>query len=318
MYKVSVIIPVFNSENYLKKCLDSIINQTLNDIEIILIDDGSKDYSLKIIKEYSSKHSNIKYESKKNEGQAIARNLGIEMATGEFLCFVDSDDYIDSTMLEKLYNNALKNSSDIVLCDYIEEYKNKTISKKSLFINTDNICKNYIVSVAGPCSKIIKTQIFKQKNIKFLENNIYEDLAVIPTLALYTKKISYCEEVLYHYVIRKNSTMQQTTYNKKLESIFSVMDFLYNKFSETNYNEELEFLYINHLLYAGCGRFLKFKNTNNMILKIQNIINLNFPNWKENKYFKNQNKFYRLTCNIFIRNKFFEILLYKILRKIKK
>lgn len=231
MYKVSVIVPIFNSENYLEKCLDSILSQTLNDIEIILIDDGSTDASLQIIKQYAKKYNNIKYKTKKNEGQAIARNLGIEMATGEFISFVDSDDYIENTMMEKLYKNVLENNSDIVICDYIEEYPNKKIEKKSLFINAENLDKSYILSVAGPCSKIIRTEIFKKNNIKFLENNIYEDLAIIPTLALYTEKISYCEEVLYHYVIRNNSTMQQTDYNKKLESIFNVMNFLYEQFN---------------------------------------------------------------------------------------
>lgn len=231
MYKISVIIPIFNSEIYLKKCLDSVLNQTLNDIEIILIDDGSSDSSLQIIKQYAEKYNNIKYRTKINEGQAIARNLGIEMATGEFISFVDSDDYIENTMFEKLYNIAIKNNSDIVICDYIEEYSNKKIEKKSLFINTDSLSKSYILSVAGPCSKIIKTDLFKNNNIKFLENNIYEDLAIIPSLALYAKNISYCEEILYHYIIRKNSTMQQTKYNNKLESIFNVMDFLYQQFN---------------------------------------------------------------------------------------
>jgi len=230
MYKISVIIPVFNSAKYLEKCLDSILNQTLIDIEIILIDDGSTDASLDIIKSYSEKYNNIKYKSKKNEGQAIARNLGIQMSTGEFICFVDSDDYIESTMLEKLYETAINNSSDIAICDYMEEYTNRTIEKKSLFVDAENIHKSYILSVAGPCSKIIKTDIFKQNDLKFLENNIYEDLAIIPTLALYTQKISYCKEFLYHYVIRNNSTMQQSKYNKKLESIFNVMTFLYEQF----------------------------------------------------------------------------------------
>lgn len=316
MNKISVIVPVFNSEKYLKNCLDSIVNQTLKDIEIILIDDGSTDNSLEIIKQYSSLYNNIKYCSKKNEGQAIARNLGINMATGEFIAFVDSDDYIETNMFETLYNNAILNESDIVVCDYVEEYKNKILNKKSLYIKADNLKMSYIVSVAGPCSKIIKTNILKENNLKFLENNIYEDLAIIPSLALYAGKITYCEEVFYHYVIRENSTMQQTNYNKKLESIFNVMDFLSNQFEGTNFSEELEFLYINHLLYAGCGRFLKYKNTQNMINKIIDIMNSKYPLWKKNKYFNSQSSIYKLTCKIFMRNKKFEIFLYKILRKI--
>lgn len=317
MYKISVIIPVFNSSIYLEKCLSSIINQTLKDIEVILIDDGSTDNSLDIIKDYATKYNNIKYKSKKNEGQAIARNLGIQMASGEFVTFVDSDDYIELNMLEKLYNIAKLEKSDIVVCDYVEEYNNKNIEKKSLYIEADNIKRSYVLCVAGPCSKIINSDIFKKNDIKFLEGNIYEDLAVIPTLALYSDKISYCNEILYHYVIRQNSTMNQTKYSKKLESIFNVMDVLYSSFKGKDYNEELEFLYINHLLYAGCGRFLKYKNTNNIILKIINTMNSKFPNWRRNKYFTGQSKIYKLTCKIFASNNHFGIALYKFLKILK-
>ncbi|MGN1301420.1 MAG: glycosyltransferase family 2 protein [Clostridia bacterium] len=318
MNKISIIVPIFNSEKYLKKCLDSIVNQTLKDIEIILIDDGSTDNSLEIVKQYSNLYNNIKYCSKKNEGQAVARNLGIEMASGEFIAFVDSDDYVELNMFESLYNNAVSSASDIVVCDYVEEYENKTINKKSLYIEADNLQKAYIVSVAGPCSKIIRADIFKQNNLKFLENNIYEDLAIIPSLALYSKKITYCEEIFYHYVIRENSTMQQINYNQKLESIFNVMDFLSKQFEDSNFSEELEFLYINHLLYAGCGRFLKYKNTQNMIIKIIDIMNSKYPLWKENKYLKNQSSIYKLTCKIFMRNNKFELFLYKILKKFRR
>mgnify|MGYP004621027173 FL=1 len=317
MYKISVIIPVFNSSLCLDHCLSTVINQTLEDIEIILIDDGSTDDSLNIIKDYAKKYNNIKYTSKRNEGQAIARNIGIQMASGEFITFIDSDDYVELNMLEELYNIAKLEKSDIVVCDYVEEYNNKNIEKKSLYIEADNIKRSYVLCVAGPCSKIINSDIFKKNDIKFLEGNIYEDLAIIPTLAFYSNKISYCNEILYHYVIRQNSTMNQTKYSKKLESIFNVMDTLYNSFKGKGYDNELEFLYINHLLYAGCGRFLKYKGTNNMILKIIDTMNSKFPNWMENKYFQIQSKIYQLTCKIFVSNNKLLITFYKLLKRLK-
>lgn len=317
MYKISVIIPVFNSSLCLDHCLSTVINQTLEDIEIILIDDGSTDDSLNIIKDYAKKYNNIKYTSKRNEGQAIARNIGIQMASGEFITFIDSDDYVELNMLEELYNIAKLEKSDIVVCDYVEEYNNKNIEKKSLYIEADNIKRSYVLCVAGPCSKIINSDIFKKNDIKFLEGNIYEDLAIIPTLAFYSNKISYCNEILYHYVIRQNSTMNQTKYSKKLESIFNVMDTLYNSFKGKGYDNELEFLYINHLLYAGCGRFLKYKGTNDMILKIIDTMNSKFPNWMENKYFQIQSKIYQLTCKIFVSNNKLLITFYKLLKRLK-
>lgn len=315
MYKVSVIIPVYNAEKYLVKCLNNIVAQSLEDIEIIIIDDGSTDNSLNIIKKYCSKYENIKYKSKTNEGQAIARNIGISMSTGEFITFVDSDDYIDKEMLEKMYNNAIENNSDIVVCDYVEEYERKKIYKKSLYVLDEDLKKSFIVSVAGPCSKIIKTETFKRNNLKFLENNIYEDLAVIPVLAIYAKKITYCEEPLYHYVIRKNSTMQQQSYSEKLESIFNVMQELTSKFKNTTYKEELEFLYINHLLYAGIGRFIKYSNTEKQIEKIRKTIKSKYPKWQQNKYYKQTGVIYKLTCRIFYNN---NKLLLKIYKKIRR
>ena len=113
MYKLSVIIPVYNVENYLRECLDSITSQTVKDIEIICIDDGSTDNSPKILKEYQKKDSRIKIITKENGGQASARNLGIKKAQGEYIAFIDSDDFIESEMLEKLYTKAKDNNLDI-------------------------------------------------------------------------------------------------------------------------------------------------------------------------------------------------------------
>ena len=111
--------------------------------------------------------------------------------------------------------------------------------------------------------------------------------------------------------------MNQTKYSKKLESIFNVMDTLYSSFKGKGYDNELEFLYINHLLYAGCGRFLKYKGTNNMILKIIDTMNSKFPNWMENKYFQMQSKIYQLTCKIFVSNNKLLITFYKLLKRLK-
>ena len=111
--KISVIVPIYNTEKYLEKCLDTLVNQTLEDIEIILINDGSPDNSEKIVEKYIDKYQDkIVYYKKENEGQGVARNYGIDIARGQFISFVDSDDYIDKTMFEKLYNKAIENKAD--------------------------------------------------------------------------------------------------------------------------------------------------------------------------------------------------------------
>ena len=122
MSKVSIIVPVYNVEKYLKRCIDSLINQTLKDIEIIVVDDGSTDNSGQIIKKYQEKNSNIKYYKKENGGLSDARNYGMKYAQSEYIAFLDSDDFVDKTMYEKMYNKAIEDNADYVECDFYWAY----------------------------------------------------------------------------------------------------------------------------------------------------------------------------------------------------
>lgn len=261
MEKVNIIVPIYNSEEYLSKCLDSIKNQTLKEIKAILVNDGSTDSSEKIIDEYIEKYPQIFIKiNKQNGGQGSARNLGIEKATGEYIVFIDSDDYLEENMLENMYSVAIKNNSDLVICDYYEiENQNKIVRKAINFID-DKIKTNYMLSNASPWNKLIKTTIFKENKIEFLEGHIYEDLATMPVLTNYLNNIVYLEEPLYNYIIRAGSTMRQKTYNKKLESIFVAIDHLENEYKKRNlsleYKDEIEYIYIEHLLYAASRTFL--------------------------------------------------------------
>ena len=121
-HKVSIIVPVYNVEKYLKRCINSLINQTLQDIEIIVVDDGSTDNSGQIIKEYQEKNSNIKYYKKENGGLSDARNYGMKYAPSEYIAFLDSDDFVDKTMYEKMYNKAIEENADYVECDFYWAY----------------------------------------------------------------------------------------------------------------------------------------------------------------------------------------------------
>ena len=263
MPKVSIIVPVYNSEKFLKKCIESMINQTYKDIEIIIIDDGSKDNSREIIQEYQNKDSRIKYLYQKNSGQAVARNNGIKVSIGEFISFLDSDDYIDTEMIEKLYNKAIKENTDIVVCDALKVYDDRPSEiLKGLKFEISDIKKKYIISSAGPWGKLIKKNTITENNLFFKENIIYEDFAVVPAYALFAKKISYIEEPLYLYYQRVGSTMNQESYNKKFEDIFVAYDNLTNIFKDAkqydDYIEEFKYLYLEHLLRGASFRFLKY------------------------------------------------------------
>lgn len=221
-------------------------------------------------------------------------------------------------MLKKMFEQAQKNNSDLVICDYYEVYNTHKEEKKALndFSANNNI--NYMLSNPSPWNKLIKTSILQQNNIKFLENHIYEDLATMPILAGYVKNISYVEEPLYNYIIRSGSTMRLPTYNKKLESIFVAINHLEKEFSNrkliNKHQEEIEFLVIYHLLYAASGRFLEYPEGKEKVKVIVKIIKSNYPNWKKNKYYKNQNLQFKLTCNIFYSRIFALINFYNFIR----
>lgn len=320
--KVSVIVPVYNSEKYLKKCLDSLCNQTLKDIEIICINDGSKDNSLKMLNEYKKNDSRIIIIDKENGGQASARNKGIDIAKGEFISFIDSDDYVKIDMLEKMYNKAYDENADLVVCDYYEGNEQNGFKKINAKNTTYTEKINFMFGNISPWNKLIKTCLIKNNNIKFLEQHIYEDLATMPLIGIYANKIVYIEEAFNYYIIRQGSTMRQKKYNRKLESIFVAVEHLKNEMIKRNflpkYSDELEYIYIRHLLYAGGGRFLNYKEGIESFNKVIDIMKKKYPNWSKNKYFNKESKIFKITCRIFMLNNKFIIRLYNNLRNIVK
>lgn len=237
MVKVSIIVPVYNTAKYLSMCIESLINQTLKDIEIILINDGSTDESESIIKKYKDKR--IKYISKKNEGIGKTRNLGIEKTNGEYLAFIDSDDYIEFDFCEEMYNKAIKNNCDIVICDYyknmndrLEEIKFASFNDASLKENPKIInCINL-----GPCNKIYKNVLFKDKNNRFVENLKYEDVPFVCKLLLSAKRIGKIDKCLAHYVIHEKS--ETTTRDERIFDILKIADIIVKDLEKYYYMHE--------------------------------------------------------------------------------
>jgi len=222
--KVSVIIPVYNSEQYLKQCLDSVVNQTLKDIEIIVVNDGSTDNSSQISQEYVSKYKNIKLIDKQNEGCYKARNVGLEIATGEYITFVDSDDYIEHNMYEKMYKKAKSTNVDIICCRYGHYLKNKL----KLIANFDNSIKlltktdnkligaeSVILDDSVIWNKIFKRQLLIEKRIKFHSDCYMADDAFFYIISiLNAKSIVYISDILYiHRVLGKNTIT--SSYNEQ-------------------------------------------------------------------------------------------------------
>lgn len=227
MYKVSVIVPVYNAEDYLHRCVDSLLNQTLKDIEIILVDDGSKDSSPAICDEYAEKHDNITVLHLENGGPARARNKGIEIAKGDYIGFADSDDYSHPEQFEKLYQNAKENNSDIAMCSFFvdntKEIKPINIAFDSLCSSNDEI-KNRIIScfygeyVHGLNSlwiKIFKRSMLMNNNIRMNENLMRaEDMWFIFDALKVSNVFSFISDNLYYYYQNEASIM----HNQKNDS----------------------------------------------------------------------------------------------------
>lgn len=297
MPKISIIIPVFNTESYLKKCLDSIINQTYQDYEIIIVNDGSTDNSSNIILEYAQKYKDkIFAYHKKNEGVSLARNFGIEKAKGDFITFVDSDDYIDKYMLEKMIEKVNEDDFDMVICNLLYIYPTKNIVGKSN-INSDLLTKeqikeNIINILPAMCGKLIKKDLYN--NFKFKSNIWFEDVESYFRMYPKLNKIGFIDQTLYFYPQRDTSITY--TYNEKLYDIINMWEDIIKDYKKNNfyeqYKNELEFSTVRYSFATFIKRLAKtrdqelFKNGVNYAIQTVNKL---FPNYRKNIYLNSFN-----------------------------
>lgn len=237
MVKVSVIVPVYNNEEYLNKCLSSLCNQTLNDIEIICINDGSTDSSLDILNDFKRNDERVVVLSQENQGAGASRNNGIDIAQGEYISFVDGDDWLEKDSLEKLYNNASNNNSDLVLFNSVErradnKTKDRIYIPRDDAIDYDNFVFDYNYSkrlvmnaMFVVWSKIYKTSFIKENNIKFDTYKIFNDVQFHVESMLLSKRISYVPDILYNYNKLNESSLQtsKSNSNKRL-LVFNVFE----------------------------------------------------------------------------------------------
>ncbi len=296
--KLSIIVPVYNVEKYLDKCLERILNSTYKDFELIVINDGTKDNSEQIITKYLEKEEykdKITYISKENSGLSDTRNLGMSKANGEYIAFVDSDDYIETNMYELMMNKALEKNYDIVVCDvrlvYENSDKEKVVSsayEKDLF-NKGEIKQTMLTYYPVVWNKIYKKEILK--GIIFSKGVWYEDMEF--NLKVYPRinSIGVVKEPLYNYLQRGNSITY--TYNDKLYDIITNMDAVIKYYKEQGiyeeYKEELEYLYLRYAFATFPKRLAKSKDKKKYKEGIKFTIkkvNEYFPEYKKNRYFK--------------------------------
>ncbi len=292
MPKVSVIVPIYNVENYIEKCLETLVNQTLEDIEIILVNDGSKDNSEVIAKRFLKNYpEKIVYLEKENGGLSDARNYGIPYAKGEYVAFLDSDDYVEKDMYEKMYTLAKKENSDMVQCnfywEYIEEQKRKLGDLEEYQNKKEMIVKGRVEA----WNKLIRREVLENPDIRFPKGLRYEDVEFTYKLVPFINKVSFIKEPFVHYVQRGNSI--SNSQNERTGEIFDILDNVIKFYKEKNiyeeYKNELEYIYVKTLFCRSLARITQIANPEiqeRLIEKTWNSVNEKFPNWKKNPILK--------------------------------
>jgi len=315
--KVSVIVPVYNVEKYLEKCLNSLVNQTLEDIEIIVVNDGTKDNSQKIIDKYTKKYpKKVKGYIKENGGLSSARNYGLKYASGEYIAFVDSDDYVELDMYEKMYNKAISENFDIVACDLFYVYDDKKVEAFSNLNNdifTQEEIKQSMINIyPSAWNKIYKKDLFKHK-IYFKDRVWFEDVEFLYRLISKVNSIGVVHEKFYNYVQRAGAITK--TFDDRLfhyiDNWNGILDYYKKNKIYDEYKLELEYCYVRYL-YAtfikSASNFTDKKLYEEAVNKAIENVKTNFPNYRKNKYFyKSLKGLYLLTFN-----KLYSKILYRV------
>ena len=263
MPKVSVIVPFYNVEGYIEKCLDTLVNQTLEDIEIILVNDGSKDNSILIAKKFLENYpKKIFYLEKENGGLSDARNFGIPYAKGEYIAFLDSDDYVEKNMYEEMYALAKKENSDMVQCNFYWEYIDKNKKKIGDVQKYSNKKELITKGRVEAWNKLIKREILENEEIRFPKGLRYEDVEFTYKLAPYLEKVSFIDKPFIHYIQRQNSI--SNSQNEKTAEIFDILDNVIKYYKEKNiyeeYKNELEYIYIKTVFCRSLLRMTKIED----------------------------------------------------------
>ncbi len=332
--QVSIIVPVYNVENYIERCLNSLVNQTFKDIEIITINDGSTDKSLELLNKYAKEDIRISVIDLGDEGVSYCRNLGIEKANGKYIMFVDSDDWIDSSMVEVMYKKAEENKLDLVMCSYIREFKDH--SKEKIFnlpqeiIYKDNEVKNELLrKLVGPIKeelsnpemldalgtvwgKLYRADILKENKIKFVdlkEIGSAEDTLFNIFTFNYLKKLMFLNKPMYHYW-RDNLKSVTSQYNPKLKEQRKVFfKYISDFIRENNFEQVFEEALNNRICTSVLGLGLIECSQNNKISeinKIKNIKKIIYEEYIRNAYKNLELKYFSIHWRVFyffIKNK---------------
>ena len=288
MPDISIIVPIYNAEKYIAKCVDSLVNQTKKELEFILINDGSTDNTEEIIKTYKDKR--IKYYKNKNQGIGKTRNFGISKSTGKYIMFLDSDDYLSKNACQKMYEKILESNSDLVICDFYKVYDSGKTEEVKLpnFSETSLKGKPSIINEINlaPWNKIYKRELIIKNKIKFIENLKYEDAPFVIEALSKAKKISKLNESLNYYVIHGNS--ETTVRDERCFDILKIVDIIRRNTKDKKYlKEEVDKLTVKIITnYTVQQRNQKKKEVGMKFIDEAFIyLKREVPDYRNNKYY---------------------------------
>ncbi|MDF2791255.1 MAG: glycosyl transferase family protein, partial [Neobacillus sp.] len=279
---VSVIVPVYNTEKYIARCLESIITQKYRNIEIIVVNDGSTDQSEKIINTYAEKDRRVQLYNQKNAGQAVARNRGLQIANGEYILMVDSDDSISENLIDDVLRKMCEAKADLAIFD-LYYFK----SGKKIYFKTGT---NLRSAETMPLNKMYKRSLWEGQS--FPENFWYEDLGVIPVVVAKAKKIIKVNKPYYLYTADRGDSQTNIVDYKKILDTIPMCNQVRDKLIKEGLYEKNEYfveqLYIEHLLINTVTRKIsQVKNKKHKIYVVEAVLECikeNFPDWKKNNY----------------------------------
>lgn len=288
--KLSIIVPVYNAESYLDRCIGSLLAQNLKNYEIILVDDGSTDRSYEILQSYQLHNPDrIHVLQQPNGGQGSARNLGIRAARGEYLTFVDSDDYVAENCYADLLSMQEQGNYDILLFDALADYGDHQIDYSAfpdIKASRPLTQQEYLLSYPSAWNKIFRRDFWLTHHFLFPEGIWYEDLALIPLAALYTDRIYYQKQAAYFYVQSDNSTMRHSGFRPKWRDMQQAILMLHEQLYK-RYPEEMEYLFWEHFLYETSLRYYQVAHYDE-IDHIADLTKKLYPRWRENQYIKSR------------------------------
>ena len=295
MELVSIIVPVYNVEKYIEKCIESLISQTYRNIEILLVDDGATDSSGHICDAYQKKDSRIQVLHKKNGGLSDARNYGGLRAKGKYLCFIDGDDAVSPRLVEKTLAWGEKTKADMVFYDFesIEEDTGRrdlyhyNLPEQKAFSAAE--CPEIFIKSPSACCCLYRTEFWKESEIRYPKGRHYEDLATTPRLALKAQRIAYTgDEPLYYYMLRRGSIMRSSNFEKSFQDRTWVLNFLQEYFleqkKEIQFQKELEYMFFEHGYFIPLKEIILEAPKSPWIPRFEEYVKKNYPGFLKNPY----------------------------------